>query len=237
MVDDVPEVIKLLTFILNREGYQVVGITKSTEVLDILEKEFFPVIISDIMMPGIGGLELLKIINEKYPDSQVIMITAANSIDLAVKALSLGAFAYLTKPIKQTELKIVVERAFENYELILQKESLEDKLRRVQDKKKEVYTMLFVDYQGKIKNTNKATEIFLEYEKGELSGQSVDIILGIESGVSLLQGLDGKLDNYEMKLITKNGGELKVDFDGKVLKDKDRNLIGIMGMFTNIRGG
>lgn len=235
IVDDAVEIIKSFSFILEKQGYQINGITSSQEASIEVERNFYPVVLLDIIMPGISGIELLQIIRKKHPSAQVIMITGSSKIKLATQSLEEGAFAYLTKPVKMDELKTTVEKAFENYTLVISEKKPADEL---EGKKDIVYTLLIVDYQGVVKNINKSTEVFLGHEKGELIGQSLDVILSEGFGVSYLHELfkKGKLDNCRMKFLNKNKEEIKVSFSGSVLKDENKKIVGLVGMLRRETG-
>jgi two-component system response regulator PilR (NtrC family) len=125
VVDDERSMREMLEIFLGREGYEVAGYSSASDALaDLAEDQNFDLIITDINMPGLTGLDLLKTISQFEKDIPVIMITAYGSPDSAVEAMKLGAVDYITKPFRIEEIKArisaVVERrklAEENIEL------------------------------------------------------------------------------------------------------------------------
>lgn len=111
VVDDEQSMRDFLKILLQKEGYTVDTGNNADSALDILEKSSYDLIISDIRMPGMSGLEMLGIIKEKYPNMPVIMITAFASPDDAVSAMQNGAFDYISKPFNVDEIKSVIESA------------------------------------------------------------------------------------------------------------------------------
>jgi DNA-binding NtrC family response regulator len=111
VADDEANLRKVLGALLRREGYLVEGAADGAEALARLERESFSVVISDLRMPGVDGMALLKSIVVRWPDTPVIIITAHGTVDTAVEALKAGAFDFITKPYDQAELTKVVAKA------------------------------------------------------------------------------------------------------------------------------
>lgn len=127
VVDDDSSIRNMLTFVLNKSGYEPTGVEDGESALDKLRKETFDLIISDIKMPGISGIDLLKKIKAIDGEIPVIMITAYASTDDAVEAMKLGAEDYITKPFNIDELKILIERSI--YKKNIERENIELKSR------------------------------------------------------------------------------------------------------------
>jgi len=117
VVDDERSMRELLTIVLKREGHQVVVAEHPDAALATLEREPIDVLISDIRMPGMSGVDLLRAAKRLDPDLVGIMITAFASTDTAVEALRLGAYDYITKPFDVEELKAKVRNALERRHL------------------------------------------------------------------------------------------------------------------------
>ncbi len=99
-------------------GHQVTASVNGLDAASLLGREGFDVLVSDLRMPRVDGLELLQIARHKQPDMMVILLTAHGSIETAVEAMKLGAFDYLQKPLKELEtLRLVVDRALERRRL------------------------------------------------------------------------------------------------------------------------
>ena len=111
VVDDEPEMRQLLQDTLEEDHYRVVVASDGREALTRLESERFPVVVTDLRMKGIDGLGLLEQVVQKYPESNLIMMTAFGTVESAVEAMKQGAFDYLTKPVKTDELLVTVQKA------------------------------------------------------------------------------------------------------------------------------
>jgi two-component system, NtrC family, response regulator AtoC len=111
VVDDEANLRKVLAAILRKEGYEV-AIAENGEVAQAeFEKNGADVVITDMVMPKVGGLDLLKAVHATRPDVPVIIITAHGTVDSAVEAIKAGAFDYITKPFEQSEIQSVVAKA------------------------------------------------------------------------------------------------------------------------------
>lgn len=111
------------------EGYRTDTALDGDQALAKLQGERFRVILSDIQMPGVNGLELLRELKGRSPDTPVIFITGHGHIDDAVEAIKLGAYDYITKPIDDLRLKLTLRRALEQVELKSSYQSLKKRLR------------------------------------------------------------------------------------------------------------
>jgi DNA-binding NtrC family response regulator len=118
IVDDEAIVIKSCLRILDDSDYQVEAVQDGWEALEKIDENYYDVLILDIKMPKIDGLEVLQRVKEGHPDIDVIMITGLSEIETAVQSMKLGAFDYLHKPFDPDEFKLVVERAFERRHLL-----------------------------------------------------------------------------------------------------------------------
>jgi DNA-binding NtrC family response regulator len=118
VVDDEEIVIRSCLRILDGSGYQIETAHDGREALQRVDQNPYDILILDIMMPNVGGLEVLRRVKESHPDIDVIMITGLSQIDTAVQAMKLGAFDYISKPFEPDELKLVVQRALERRELM-----------------------------------------------------------------------------------------------------------------------
>ncbi len=113
---------KHLIYALKKEGYDVVGTRNGREALEQIEREYFDILITDVKMPEMSGIELLEKTRERYQDIEVLIITGFGSIDAAVEAMKKGAFEYITKPFNLDELVLKVKNVYERK--ILKKENV-----------------------------------------------------------------------------------------------------------------
>ncbi len=124
IVDDEEIIIRSCQRILGESCYVVDSVSDGWGALKKVDETNYDVVILDVMMPGMGGLEVLQHIKERYPDTDVIMMTGLSEIETAVKAMKLGAFDYLSKPFDPEELKLVVGRAIERRHLLQENRNL-----------------------------------------------------------------------------------------------------------------
>jgi CheY-like chemotaxis protein/glycine cleavage system H lipoate-binding protein len=111
VVDDEPSVCKAVASALVTEGYRVDTALSAEAALEKAGGSQFDVVVTDLMMPGLSGMDLLKIAAERMPDTKVIMITGYPSVKSAVEAMRLGAFDFIPKPFTPKELRGLVSRA------------------------------------------------------------------------------------------------------------------------------
>ena len=122
VVDDEQSMCEFLEIILLRNGYQVSCFTDAFAAVASLDRESYDLIISDIKMPSMSGLELLRTIKKKTPATEIIMITAFASTTTVIEAMKNGAFDYISKPFKVDEILLTIEKALKNSQL--QRENL-----------------------------------------------------------------------------------------------------------------
>ncbi len=113
LVDDEEGIRKVLGISLSDNGYTVFTAENGEEALKIFLKETPPIVLTDIKMPGMDGIELLRTIKQENPDTEVIMITGHGDMDLAIKSLKYQAIDFVTKPINDDVLEIALNRAHE----------------------------------------------------------------------------------------------------------------------------
>jgi DNA-binding NtrC family response regulator len=127
IVDDEAGVRHSLTLVL-KDQYDVASVATGQEALDLLARSDFDVVLLDILLPGIDGLEVLEKIKERPAAPQVIMLTATKTVKTAVRAMKLGAFDYVTKPFDVEELLLLIERAVESSALAREVEALRSEI-------------------------------------------------------------------------------------------------------------
>lgn len=120
VVDDERYVREIIRRWLERVGYECTCAESVATASEILQHQSFEIVTSDISMPGRSGIELLRLIKEKHPETAVLMLTANADTRLAIQALTLGAYGYLLKPIEQEELLCQIERALEHRRLVVE---------------------------------------------------------------------------------------------------------------------
>ncbi len=128
LVDDENGLSALLEEVVREEGFRARKVQSGMEAIAALEEEAFQLIITDLRMPEMDGLELLRRIRERDPQIGVIVMTAFASLETAVEALRLGAMDYITKPLHVQEIKVVLRKATESLELKRENRRLKAKL-------------------------------------------------------------------------------------------------------------
>jgi DNA-binding NtrC family response regulator len=112
IVDDEENTRIGLSKLLNRDGYQTKAAADGLEALEYLGQENIDLVITDISMPGMNGLDFLYEVRKLYPEIKVVMMTAYGGVDSYLNSMNLGAFDYLNKPVKLRDLKAILERIF-----------------------------------------------------------------------------------------------------------------------------
>jgi DNA-binding NtrC family response regulator len=120
VVDDEMIVCESCKRILEEEGYEADTALSGKEAFEKMKDHPFDIVITDLKMPGIDGMEVLKTFRKEYPDSIIIMITGFSTVETAVEAMKLGAFDYIPKPFTPDEVAIVVKKAIEKKNLMLE---------------------------------------------------------------------------------------------------------------------
>lgn len=128
VVDDDRIILDSLSEFLSLEGYDVRGASGFQEAVRLLERESFQLVITDVNMPEVDGFELLRVIKSRFPELVVIIITGYGTIESAVEAIKMGAYDYLTKPIIDDEIRLVVDRAMKQQSLIQENRDLRSQL-------------------------------------------------------------------------------------------------------------
>jgi DNA-binding NtrC family response regulator len=178
IVDDEEDTLDACTQALTKEDYSIDTANRAIEALEKVEAKNYRVVIADIKMPGMDGIELLQRIKKSNPQIEVIMITGYATIETAVKSMKEGAYDYLPKPFTPEELRILVKKALEKQSLIIENKDLKDKLRLQKEdrillgesqKMKEVEILI-----NKVAKTNSTVMILGETGTGkELVAQEI----------------------------------------------------------------
>jgi two-component system response regulator PilR (NtrC family) len=132
VVDDEQGMREFLTICLTRAGYQCIAVSSGAEAIRLISDRQFDLVITDLTMPGIGGMEVLRHACSLPSPPMAIMITAFGTTDTAIEAMKIGAYDYLTKPFKVDEITVVVRRALERLDLASENLRLREELRGVQ---------------------------------------------------------------------------------------------------------
>lgn len=111
IIEDEETLRESLERVLSKEGYDVTGVESAEMALDLLEGNPYDLVLTDVILPGKSGIELLKKVKEIYPEQIVVIMTAFASLETAVESLRAGAYDYIIKPVMHEEIKQVVKNA------------------------------------------------------------------------------------------------------------------------------
>jgi two-component system, NtrC family, response regulator PilR len=130
VVDDEESIREFLEIMLKKEGYEITTAEDGAKAKDLLTKKSFDMVISDLQMPQVTGIELLKYVKETYPEMVFMMITAFGTTENAVEAMKMGAYDYLTKPFKIDEVRINVANALRSKNLEVENRTLKKEMQK-----------------------------------------------------------------------------------------------------------
>jgi len=149
LIDDDQSLCTLLTMSLKDAGYLVTSTTEGNEALNLIGKEIFDIIITDLQIDDVSGFDIIKKIKSTLRNTEVIMITGHGSVENAVEAMKQGAFNYITKPVDPDELILVIQKA-------LEKQNLADEVKNLRSQlKKELSLKNIIAVSPKMKNVLK----------------------------------------------------------------------------------
>ena len=129
-VDDEAPLLLALKGLLEQEGFEVQTAQDGVSAINCIQSSPFDVVLLDVKMPRVDGIEVLRFIKEHYLETQVIMLTGVSDVRTAVECMQVGAFHYITKPYSVDELLAIINRALERKHLVLQNKALKTELGR-----------------------------------------------------------------------------------------------------------
>ncbi|MBI3202490.1 MAG: sigma-54-dependent Fis family transcriptional regulator [Myxococcales bacterium] len=129
VVDDEPSNVASLEKIFGREGMRVLTADGAKTALEVARKHRVQVVLTDLMMPGVNGVELLKALKEITPDTEVVLMTAYGTVETAVQAMREGAYDFVEKPLKRMNIVKSVKKAAERHSLVAENRSLREELK------------------------------------------------------------------------------------------------------------
>lgn len=185
IVDDEPRLRQVLMHLMRSDGFQCLEAGNGVEALKQLDRQSVILVMSDIRMPEMNGVELLREVRARYPDVAMVMVSAVLEVDAAVQCLSLGAMDYLVKPYQLEEVRARVHQALEKRSLLIEnrdyRERLEERVAQQSRRIEEIFL-------ASIQSFSQALEAKDPYTRGHsdrVSYYSTVIARGL--------GLDGEL--------------------------------------------
>jgi putative nucleotidyltransferase with HDIG domain len=188
IVDDEVEITEILADLLG-EDYECLKAGSAEDALARLRESEFQLVISDITMPGMSGLEMIPHVKKLSPETVVVMISGMQTVESAIGALRLGAFDYLMKPFDLRQVEAVVKRALEHHDLVLAKQRYENHLEELVEQRTAELDRALNSLEGAYRSTLKALTAALETRDSETHGHSERVVtyslrLGREYGLS-----------------------------------------------------
>lgn len=195
IVDDEREITEILADLLS-EDYECLKAGSAEQALDCLRAGEFQLVISDITMPGMSGLEMIPHVKQLSPDTVVVMISGMQTVESAIGALRLGAFDYLMKPFDLRQVEAVVKRALEHHELVVAKQRYENHLEELVEQRTAELDRALNSLEGSYRSTLKALTAALETRDSETHGHSERVVT-----YSLRLGREYGLKSEQMKAL------------------------------------
>jgi putative two-component system response regulator len=193
IVDDEAEITEILADLLSAD-YDCSRAGSAEEALTRLREEEFQLVISDITMPGMSGLDMIPHVKELAPDTVVVMISGMQTVESAISALRVGAFDYLMKPFDLRQVEAVVKRALEHHDLVVAKQRYENHLEELVEQRTAELDRALNSLEGSYRSTLKALTAALETRDSETHGHSERVV-----SYSLRLGREYGLNSAEMK--------------------------------------
>jgi len=185
IVDDEPDIAMILKLHLEDAGYQTIWAADGDAALDLIHSNVFPLVLMDIRMPGISGLDVLKQLRGEGVDTSVIMMTAHGNEDLAVECMQAGATDYVTKPFQHDNLLQRIERALVNRRMQITNKKLEKE-------KEDFFFMLSHDLKNPITAAIGSIDIIREGRLGPINPEQQDYL---QSAIESCEEVVGMIDN------------------------------------------
>ena len=256
IIDDEEGIRKVLTISLASDGYDVLTAAGGEEGIGTFKKESPSIILTDIKMPGMDGIEVLKKIKRLNPDAEVIMITGHGDMDSAIEALKLDASDFLNKPIKDEALSVALNRAEERiairkklkeytYDLENMVRMATEEVKRRSEFQNKLITssndaIIATDEKGDIVIYNKGAERIFGYPRAEVIRKMNIETLYLQAIASEFRsGIEKRGDVdlskwREVAVVAKDGEIVPTRFSGSILYEEDE-VIGSVGFFRDLR--
>lgn len=131
IIDDEPDMLKLLSMILREKtAYEITTTNNPVEAVELVKKGGFDLVISDLKMPGIDGMEIIDAVKSVDVDTPVIIITAFASVESATEAIQKGGFDFITKPFRKEQILFTIEKALKWLNVQRENKKLKEQLKK-----------------------------------------------------------------------------------------------------------
>ncbi|MDD5452624.1 MAG: response regulator [Desulfovibrionales bacterium] len=258
LIDDEEGIRKILGMSLRSDGYEVVTAEDGRQGLDLFREGRFPIVLTDLKMPELDGIEVLKRIKEIEPSAEVIIITGHGNMEAAVQSLYLGASNFVTKPVNDQILSAALKKAEQRVEMdrmlrdctqnleAMVKEVAEEIRRRYEFESKLIQRwiegIIATDNEGNIVVFNPTAENIFGYSQDEAkSTKKANDIYPEKIMQKIADVFSGKKDRGDdifteehTSILGKNGEPVPVRISGAILYEADKP-IGSVGFFQDLR--
>ncbi|MDQ6653404.1 MAG: response regulator [Acidobacteriota bacterium] len=195
IVDDEPEITAILSDLFAAR-YYTTSAASAEEALEVLARNYYELVVSDITMPGMSGLEMIPHVRTMSPNTVVVMISGMQTVESAIDALRLGAFDYVMKPFDLRQVEAVVKRALEHQGLIIAKQRYEDHLEELVEQRTAELDQALNSLEDAYRSTLRALTAALETRDLETHGHSERVVT-----YSLRLGTEYGLDSGRIKAL------------------------------------
>jgi PAS domain S-box-containing protein len=258
VIDDEAGIRKVLSIALSDAGCEVIAAADGREGLRLFREISPQIVLTDIRMPGMNGLDLLRTLKAEEGDKEVIVITGFGDMDLAIRALQLDASDFITKPIHNDALMVALKRAKERY---LTRKDLHDYTSLMEERwittaeelartfnfqshliESSIDGIMGWDRDGRVVTFNRSMEKMLGFSKQEVRGKvSFHAFFALGAAETFSHALcsedfggKNRLMLYETTLMDRNGAGIPVQLSATVLREEDQ-VIGTVGFFRDLR--
>jgi PAS domain S-box-containing protein len=256
LIDDEPDILRVLTRSLKADGYAVATALNGADGLALFDNDRTDIVITDIKMPGMSGIEVLKRIKAQDPDTEVIIITGHGDIDSAIEALQYGASDFINKPVRDEALSIALKRAEDKIDIHRRLEAythgLEDRIeeatrelrRRSNFQSKLIRSsndgIVATDEHLKIVVFNPGAERIFGYLQEEVINTRPlsdlvpkDLALAFQRAMGAERSFK-EFPRREVQILSKTGERIPVTFSGSILLEGHQKL-GTVAFFHDLR--
>ncbi len=256
LIDDEPDIVRVLSMSLKADGYDVIPAYSGVEGIEIFEKEKPDIVLTDIKMPGMDGIEVLKKVKSIEPGSEVIIITGHGDIDNTIEALQYGASDFINKPVRDEALAIALKRAQDKLEIKRQlreyTHDLEDKVeaatREIARRSNFQIKLIRSSNDGIVATDKNLNIVIFNPEAEKIFGYSPSAVINKKSASELFppelnqtfnDALSGKTDMrdfpwQEVAIQASSGEQIPVRFSGTILLEQKEQM-GTVAFFQDLR--
>ncbi len=241
LVDDDPFIINVICNNLEEKGYQVTTADSGERAFELLNKTTFDLVITDLVMEQIDGIQVLEKAKELYPETMVIILTGFGNMTSAINAFRLGVDDYLLKPLRLEELYFRVENSLEKRENKKKIKQAEEALRSAKEYAQNIINssldmIVSVDNDRRIVEFNRAAEETFGYRKEEVLGKDVNLLYASPDEGEKLREKALKTENFvgEITNIKRDGSTFPSLLSIAFMRDKAGEAIGAVGVSRDI---